>query len=250
MKLSNQTNIDATSIDWKDTGTVVNNKYIPLARKKNRLQRIFDRSYLHGHMMRRGLYGPLPSHIKNDLDSETAKIYFKNEPKTWCQSCQMRALENQEHMLAVCNNENSIRIREQWLEKLQEHIKDKIPPLHEHIDDHLKINPSGAIKWKGSTTTARTIMSGCVPTTWRETIILEDHIAYQNLTREEREKKIDDYLNEYEKLLRWLGKNISKDIWAPIHKVRTKHYTRRGNDYDARQCNFGQDEDNTENDNN
>ena len=54
--LCNQMNLDVKQIDWKDTGTVVNNKYIPLASKKNRLQRIFERSYLHGYMMRRGLY--------------------------------------------------------------------------------------------------------------------------------------------------------------------------------------------------
>ena len=237
-ELCSTTGININEFDWKDIGAVIDNKYIPLHTKKSRLSRIFNKSWLHGNMVRKELYGQLPEHVKNNINGDEAKTYMRQEPKSWCQSCDMNAYEDQTHMLAECNNEKSIQVRKKWLKMLLSYTQNKVPPVYNHIREHLQVSDTGALLWKGNPKKASLLLSGCVPSSWRETI---DHLhssnTQHNITQEQQKEK-DKHYEGLEDVLHWLSHKLRKEIWTPFANIRSEHYTRRGDDSMAVEANF------------
>ena len=193
-------------------------------------------------MVRRELYGPLPEHIRNDIYSDEANTYLRQEPKSWCQSCNMQAYEDQTHFLAECNNENSIQVRKKWIKMFMSYTQNKVPPVYDRIQEHLQLSDTSVLLWKGDPKKASLILPGCIPKSWRETMDNMHSSDTQPYITHEQQKEKYELCEGFETVLDWLSHKLPKEIWTPLANIRTKYYKRRGDDSIAVEANFDTEE--------
>ena len=221
-------NIQKNIIDWTHTGLVLNTKCKPLSTKKAILNRIFDRGYLHANMLARGLYGEVPDFVKNNRHNENSRIWIHNDKRSHCQMCDSALPETQEHILAICNNMETIEMRHLWLKEVLEHTNHNIQPLHALFSQQLRINSVGALTWQGCTKKASLIMSGCVLKEWWEHIETNITKNFDQTPTISQRDTMDTISNAFEKFLAWHGTHLKKRIWTTLHTIRSKTYVKRG----------------------
>ena len=77
VNLCTSSNIDHSLINWKHTGEVISHFTQTPLMKKSRLFRIFDRGWLHGCMLAKGLYGPVPDFVSQDRFSQRSTRWLE-----------------------------------------------------------------------------------------------------------------------------------------------------------------------------
>ena len=225
-------NIPINEINWLHTGRTLNLKHRPLRSKKGILNRIFDRAYLHSNMLRKGLYGKLPTHIQKDTYSPVALNWIQSNNKSHCQSCNDNLSETREHFLAVCSNKKAVDTRSKWHKKVLTYAEENLPPLHSLLHQHLKITTDKKITWKGSTHMASLILAGCIPSEWWTYIVKETAKDFDDIPSVEQREEMDRTVNNYNDFLKWYGANIGKHLWSPLYAIRSEKYNKREPDDD------------------
>uniref|UniRef100_A0A7S2C004 Uncharacterized protein n=1 Tax=Octactis speculum TaxID=3111310 RepID=A0A7S2C004_9STRA len=219
--------MDFNSIDWDHTGMVLSHyTQTPLAKKK-RLVRLFDRTWFHGRMLAKGRYGQIPDEVAADSHSPGSIQWLEGNAQSWCQSCNAGLLENREHHLAVCNNVEAKRIRATWLSNFLKYTHTKLPLLYTHLRSRLKLSQDGSLSWDGSTNSASLILSGCVPKSWWTVLFSRATCTLSDTPSDDERARVDKIAANFTNLLRWLSTHLPKDIWAPMHKLRSENFVTR-----------------------
>ena len=222
-QLCNTSNIQKNIIDWTHTGKVLNTKHKPLLTRKSTLNRIFDRGYLHANMLARGLYGEVPDFVRNNKRSENSRIWIHNNKKSHCQMCDNALPETQEHILAICNNTETIEMRKLWLKEILAYTKKNIQPLYTLFSQQLSITPTGAMTWRNCTKKACLILSGCVLKEWWIHVKTKVTENFDHIPTVAQRDMMDTTLNNFEKFLTWHGTHLKKKSGLQSKTSDQKH---------------------------
>ena len=121
--------------------------------------------------------------------------WYHDKPLALCQLCSYKALEDVRHVLGWCDNDTYKEIRTRWYERLRDSARELTPALWEAIRSGMTCVRGALTTKTGAAVEAWHAMTGKIPVLWTEAAL---GAGVERL--------------EYERLLRWYGKEVRAEL--------------------------------------